>query len=540
MKIAAAGLLAIAWSLPVTGPAGGAEAPRFVTETGHAGIEHAYDGPFEFFVGGGLAVLDCNADGLPDAFFAGGANPSALYRNSSRVGGALRFDRASSAPVALDRVTGAYPIDIDGDGQIDLVVLRVGENVILRGLGDCRFERANEAWGIDGGDDWTTAFSARWERPDAFPTLAFGNYIDQRRPGAPFGTCADNLLLRPTAEGRGYEPPIRLSPSWCTLSLLFTDWNRSGNADLRVSNDRQYYRGGEEQLWHVAPGEAPRLYARDEGWQKMQIWGMGIASRDLDGDGYPEMFMTSMADNKLQTLVAHGTAEPAPTYRNISLERGVTAQRPYAGGEVLPSTAWHAEFDDVNNDGLVDLFIAKGNVDAMTEAAARDPNNLLIGQPDGTFAERGEEAGVGSFARARGAALTDFNLDGRLDLMVLNRRDNVELWRNDGPAGGPPGNWIAVRLEQTSANRLGVGSWIEVRLGDRVLHREVTIGGGHAGGELGWIHVGLGDHDGASVRVRWPDGEVGSWRKVATDSFVVIARGATQARLWSPTGQGSR
>jgi enediyne biosynthesis protein E4 len=49
-------------------------------------------------------------------------------------------------------VTGAYPVDIDSDGITDLVVLRVGETVLLRGLGDCAFERANESWGFDGGD----------------------------------------------------------------------------------------------------------------------------------------------------------------------------------------------------------------------------------------------------------------------------------------------------------------------------------------------------------------------------------------------------
>ncbi len=73
---------------------------------------------------------------------------------------------------------GAYPIDIDGDGLTDLAVLRDGENVLLRGLGDCRFERANEAWGFDGGDAWTAAFSATWEGSAALPTLAFGNYLD--------------------------------------------------------------------------------------------------------------------------------------------------------------------------------------------------------------------------------------------------------------------------------------------------------------------------------------------------------------------------
>ena len=78
----------------------------------------------------------------------------------------------------------------------------------------------------------------------------------------------------------------------------------------------------------------------------------------------------------------------------MALEAGVTAHRPYAGDTTLPSTAWHAEFEDVNADAFVDLFVAKGNVEAQPEYAARDPSNLLLGQPDGTFVESAEAAGI--------------------------------------------------------------------------------------------------------------------------------------------------
>ena len=190
-----------------------------------------------------------------------------------------------------------------------------------------------------------------------------------------------------------------------------------------MANDRNYYRDGEEQLWRVVPGEAPRLYTQADGWNPLQIWGMGIASQDLTGDGYPEVFITSQGDNKLQTL-ADGTAQP--TYQDIALKRGVTAQRPFVGGDVLPSTAWHPEFEDVNNDGYVDLFVTKGNVEAEPDYATRDPNDLLLGQPNGTFVEGAEAAGIVSFNRARGAALVDLNLDGLLDLVVVNRQANVD------------------------------------------------------------------------------------------------------------------
>ena len=119
----------------------------------------------------------------------------------------------------------------------------------------------------------------------------------------------------------------------------------------------------------------------------VHIWGMGIASYDLTGDGYPEVFLTSQSDNRLQTL-ADGPAQPR--YRDIAIERGATAHKPYTGDLDLPSTAWHSEFADVNNDGQIDLFIAKGNVEDLADYAMRDPSNLLIGQPDGTFVEGGD------------------------------------------------------------------------------------------------------------------------------------------------------
>ena len=426
-------------ALTLAGAAAAAEdpvVPRFVEVTAEAGVDSTYTGEWEYMVGGGVATFDCNADGFPDMLLAGGASPARFFRNDSAAGGALRFQPAESG-LELDAVTGAYPLDIDSDGAIDLALLRVGETVLMRGLGDCRFERANEAWGFDGGDAWTTAFAATWEQGAAWPTLALGTYIDRREEGFPWGSCTDNRLYRPAGEGRGFAPPLPLTPSYCALSMLFTDWNRSGTPALRVSNDREYYKGGQEQLWRVDPGQPPALYTEADGWKNLRIWGMGIAGADLDADGYPEYFLTSMADNKLQALAA-GPA--APTYADIAFPRGVTAHRPYTGGEIRPSTAWHAQFEDVNNDGRADLFVAKGNVDAMPDFAQADPNNLLLQTADGTFREAGDVAGVASTRTARGAALADFNLDGALDLVVVNRREGAQLWQNTGEGLG---HWLA-------------------------------------------------------------------------------------------------
>ncbi|HEY4190942.1 MAG TPA: VCBS repeat-containing protein, partial [Candidatus Limnocylindrales bacterium] len=408
-------------------------APRYVEETATSGLVHTFDGGITALTGGGVAVFDCDGDGRPDVYLAGGDHPAELFRNASRVGGALQFTKVQGSGTDLGVVTGAYPIDIDSDGVADLAVLRVGGTELLRGLGGCRFEPADDAWGVQPSPAWTTAFSATWEGDNALPTLAFGNYVSIDAAGQPTSGCADNELFRPveaatTATG-GYGPAVLLAPGYCTLSILFSDWDGSGRRDLRVTNDRHYYATGNDQLWRVATGEAPREYTAADGWVPMQIWGMGIASQDLSGDGLPEVYLTSQGDNKLQSLMA-GPTQPA--YHDIALAKGVTAAQPYAGGEALPSTAWHPEFEDVNNDGLIDLFVSKGNVGEVPDYATKDPSNLLLGQPDGTFVEGAPAAGIVSFDRGRGAALVDFNQDGLLDLVEANLGAPVRLWRNVG------------------------------------------------------------------------------------------------------------
>jgi len=526
-------------ALAPTEPPRATAAPHFVEARNAAGIAHAYQGEFEYFTGGGVAAFDCDDDAKPELYFAGGDAPAALYRNASPIGGPLQFEELSSSATDLPAVTGAYPLDIDGDGRVDLAVLRHGENVLLRGIGECRFERANEAWSFDGGGErreWTAAFSATWEGPAAPPTMAFGNYLDEASQDREH-RCFDNVLVRPNERGAVYAPPVPLTPSWCALSMLFSDWGRSGRRDLRVSNDLHYYVNGEEQLWRIVPGEPAHLYTREEGWEPLQINGMGIASQDLTGDGYPEVFLANQASNRLQSLAGDPSA---PNYREISVRRGATAGYPYTGPDTnRPSTAWHVEFADVNNDGFADLFIAKGNVEAQEDYALQDPSNLLIGQADGTFVEGAMDAGIVTFARGRGAALVDLNLDGLLDLVEVFRRENVGIWRNvgagDGASPKPMGHWLQLRPHQAGPNPDAIGAWVEVRSGGRETELELTVGGGHAGGQLGWVHFGLGPADRADVRVQWPDGTVGPWRTVDADAFYVLERSGDEARPWSPS-----
>jgi hypothetical protein len=161
-----------------------------------------------------------------------------------------------------------------------------------------------------------------------------------------------------------------------------------------------------------------------------------------------------------------------------------------------------------------------------------DPNNLLLQQPDGTFAETAAAAGVASMARGRGAALADFDGDGRLDLVVANRRAPLELYRN---ASAGTGGWVAVQPRQAGANGFAVGAWVELRRAGRLWQtQEITVGGGHGGGSALPLHFGLGSETGAELRVIWPDGTASGWEPVPAGQRVAAWRGAGGALRIEP------
>ncbi len=469
-------------SLLVLLSATSAQADVVFIDKSHNLPTHSYTGGWEHFVGGGLAILDCNGDDLPDVYAAGGTTQAALWINES----AFSFRSGDIAP--LTGVVGAYPIDLDNDKYLDLYVLRVGQNVALKGGPDCDFSQEIP---LPTQDAWSTAFTAWWDG-DA-PSMAIGNYVDRSDPEGPFEACDANSLLEPDADGYSLTP---LAPGFCALSMLAGPDAR-GRLALRISNDRHYYvRGGYEQMWDI---QDRRFLKEADGWPEVSLWGMGIGSVDLTGDGVDEVMLTSMGDQLLQL------PQPDGSYANAPYAIGTYAQRPHTGGDGRPSTGWHAEFGDIDNDGRADLFIAKGNVDQMPGMAMQDPNNLLMQQTDGSFVEVAETAGIATLERSRGAALVDFDGDGRLDLIVLNRRAAPELYANATPKAG---NWLAIDLSQEGSNYNAVGASIEVRtsLGNQIRHRR--IGGGHAGGQLLPIHFGLGKAREAQVIVTWPDGQI--------------------------------
>jgi len=483
--------------------------PHFVEVAGQSGVDHAFQADADLVVGGGAAAFDCDGDGDMDLAIAGGLAPVALFVNRSAGPGDVAFARRNGFSRALGQqaagATGVYALDVDGDGRGDLVITRFGQNLVLRNEGSCRFSDVTETWMLTETGTWTTAFAADWASQDRPPVLVFGNYVKRDQALQKTGNCESTNVVFPALAapngGTAYRKPEPLTPSHCALSLLFLDWRGDGNADLRVSNDRQYADpDGAEQLVSLADGQ--RHYGESDGWRAERIWGMGLAASDLDGDGHPEIAATNMAENRLYVRV--DPKDGRPSYANESWPRGAAAQRPYTGGDVRPSTSWHVSFADLNNDTRDDLLIVKGNVDRMKQFAAFDPDSLLLGTGNGTFIETGDKAGLALDRTGRGGAVFDADGDGCLDILVVNRNQPVSLFHNSDCEVMPAA--ATVDFVGLGRNRFAVGARVTLTTEDDRIERDIAVGGGHGGSGLTPFHAGLGNAAFGMLQVRWPDG----------------------------------
>ena len=176
-----------------------------------------------------------------------------------------------------------------------------------------------------------------------------------------------------------------------------------------------------------------------------------------DGDGYPEVYLTSQGDNKLQTLADGATR---PTYRDIALKSGVIAHA-RSGGDTLPSTAWHPEFDDVNNDCL-STCSSQGQRRREARLRGGGSEQPVHRPTDGTFVEGAEAAGILSFDRHAGPRLSTSTSTGcsTSSRSTAARREAMAQrrpWRRRTP--GADGQLDRPAIQQSAPNLDAIGAW---------------------------------------------------------------------------------
>jgi hypothetical protein len=299
---------------------------------------------------------------------------------------------------------------------------------------------------------------------------------------------------------------------------LFNDFDNDGWPDISVANDSQpnllfrNRRNGTFEEIGLVSGTALSEAGRAQS-------GMGVTSGDYDANGYLDIFVTNFAGDT-NTL-----------YRNLGNMLFVDSTVAAGLGEIaLPYLGWGTSLADLNNDGLLDIFIANGHVYPQVVS-------LKVGQQylqrkelyrnlgDGKFQEIAREVSADFLVgkSARGSAVGDYDNDGDLDILAINLNDRPSLYRNDGGNGT---HWIGFRLEGTRSNRNAIGARVEIEAGGRKRISEVRSGGNYLSQDDMRIHFGLGEASRVDhMRIRWPNGNMEELGGFEADRFVTIREG---------------
>jgi len=480
-------------------------------------------------MGGGVAFLDFDGDGLQDLFFVnGGETPhgksalpvrNALYRN---LGNGKFQDVAEKAGV--DRLPfygmGVAVGDFDNDGFPDLYVTGFPASALFHNNGDGTFTNVTDRAGVKNSGKW--AASAAWfdfDR-DGYLDLVVTNYAqfsfdDVKKcelDGKP-AYCEQKAyvgmpltLYHNNGDGTFNDVSERSGLAKLVgraLGVVAVDANDDGWTDLFVARDASpnlLLINQKDGTFRDAAMEAEVAYNSD-GIAKA---GMGVDAGDVNGDGKPDFAVTNFNDEYHSLFVSSSW----PLFNDKS-------KASHLAEYTKPLVGWGIHFIDYDNDGNLDLIIANGHINQAVEATRfdvkyKEPPLLLRYDGKGEFRNMRDQAGPAfrSGQTARGLAVGDFDNDGDVDIVLTRLAETPLLLRNNE---GAQHSWVGLELQGTKCNRDAIGAKVTVEVGKRKLTRWITGGSSYLSAHDKRVVVGLGDaSDSATVAVeiRWPNGTI--------------------------------
>jgi hypothetical protein len=493
---------------------------------------------------GGVAVFDYNNDGKLDIFFTNGADIKTLHKDSPKYPNRLfendghgHFtdvtEKAGLAGTGYD--IGVAVGDYDNDGNEDIFVAGVYRNTLYHNNGDGTFTDVTAKAGLNKPDAeygplWSVGAAWVDVNNDGLLDLVVINYmkwdIDHEPACEGYGHrdyChpkmykeTPNQLFINNGDGTFRDASVaagfRAHPGK-GMGIAIADSELTGKMDLIIPNDKlmnSFYKNkGGGKFEEVGFDENVAL--REDG---VYISGMGVDFRDLDNDGYPDIFIVALDGETFPLYKNTGKG----SFTEVTRESGMTRM-------TLPMAGYSPNIADFDNDGWKDIFVSRGHVQSLASSA-----NLAVEQPNTVFRNLGgmkfsaltAEAGFTAQppSRHRGSAVGDLNGDGKLDVVVSALSAPAEIWINQSPGNN---HWIEFKLQGTKSNRDGIGARIKLVAKSGTQYNHMTTSCGYASSSAGPVHFGLGPNASADlVEIHWPSGIVQQLKDVAGDRVVVV------------------
>lgn len=554
-----------------TASGAGNEPPLFENITPKTGIDFSYRNGEDTAdhlsilesLGGGVALIDYDGDGLLDIFLTGGGgftgadkkqiigNPCKLYRNL----GDWKFDDVTSVS-GLNKLAGDTPwfyshgaavADYDRDGWPDLLVTGWGRVALFRNIPadpndpkkGRRFLDVSKEAGLDQGITWATSAGFADLDGDGFPDLYVCQYVDWSWnknppctydgktpdvcPPRQFSGLKHKLFLNNTRGGFiDVSDEAGLLPGGPNeskgLGVLIVDVDGDGKPDIYVANDtvnKFLYMNKSEKgkLQFTEAGVISGAAMDDRGGPNGS---MGLAAGDPHHTGKPNLWVTNF-ENELHGLYRNDSTPGKPLFRFRTSAVGIAAMgKNYVG--------WGTNFLDANLDGWEDLFITNGHAIRFPTGKdiSRKQKPVLLMNNSGTF--QVSSPLLGAYGQSphlgRGVGFGDLDNDGRTDLVISHVNEPVAIIRG---VGGKNKHWIGVQL-QGHQNESTVGAKISFSANGVTQTRFRSGGGSYLSSADQRLLIGLGDATNGSLTVTWPDGLVEKIENPAIDQYHVIKK----------------
>ncbi len=489
-----------------------------------AGIDHqfiVYEGSF----GGGAVAFDYNNDGFEDIFLAGGDSSDILYKNLGN-GTFENVYEKSGLKTAIKYVSqGAVSADVNKDGWRDLFIVTINSsankekvprapNLLFINNGDGTFRDATTEYGLDKLYSFSTAAMFGDVNNDGYPDLYVGNYfkefegklnlLDDEQIVASQQSAKGFLLINKGGKyfDNEYEK-YNLTHKGFGFGGVFSDFDNDGDLDLQVNHDFGYKNTPNKFYENKYPDDKFEEIG-DKTKMNLPINAMGTAVGDFNEDGLMDYFISNIRSNYF--MVNQGVGKP---FVNHSQRLGTRLTKLADSTGIYRPVSWGVNLADFDNDGDLDLFVANGctnpNVEPNPDSYFENDNNL--------FYNKSIASNLNDYGISRGSITFDYDNDGDLDLLVVNQSpvedgfpnaSRTVFYRNDSPKR----NWLKVALHGTYSDKNGIGSRVEVIIGQKRIIREIDGGSSHSSQNSVIAHFGLGSEQTVdTVKVSWLGGE---------------------------------